>query len=100
MTGNRFPSVGVDARFPLPVGTDVRFPSPGVDMEHTAEGVDTRFEGTTYGGETGPTWPAVSGGVMTEVEIGGTLYRVHTFSSDADLVVNDAVDVEYLTRTL
>ena len=50
MADNRFPSVGVDARFPDPVGTDVRFPSPGVDAQFL-NGVDTRFTGSVYGGD-------------------------------------------------
>jgi hypothetical protein len=50
MTDNRFPSVGVDARFPDPIGTDARFPTPGEDKEHLADGTDTRFQGSVYGG--------------------------------------------------
>lgn len=46
MADNRFPSPGVDARF---TGTDVRFPSPGTDARFSG-GLDTRFQGPTYGG--------------------------------------------------
>lgn len=50
MTDNRFPSVGVDARFPGPIGVDARFPTPGEDKEHLPDGTDTRFMGLVYGG--------------------------------------------------
>ena len=48
MTDNRFPTPGTDARFPSP-GTDVRFADAGIDGRFL-DGVDTRFEGDTYGG--------------------------------------------------
>lgn len=44
---NRFPEPGVDARF-TGAGVDVRFSEIGVDGRFL-DGVDTRFEGETYG---------------------------------------------------
>jgi hypothetical protein len=74
MVDNRFPSVGVDARFPLPVGTDVRFPSPGEDLEHLPDGTDTRFEGSVYGGAVGsPPVIAVAPAVTGDAVQGSTL---------------------------
>ena len=49
MVDNRFPGAGADARFRSP-GVDTRFGSIGVDAEQPADGTDTRFQGTVYGG--------------------------------------------------
>lgn len=61
MTDNRFSSPGVDARFPSP-GTDARWPTPTDDREHLADGTDTRFEGSSYGGGSGDTDPPLLDG--------------------------------------
>lgn len=48
MTDNRFKDFPIDARFPSP-GVDVRFPGGGVDARFL-DGLDTRFEGGSFGG--------------------------------------------------
>ena len=62
MTDNRFKDYPVDARFPS-AGVDVRFATPGVDARFL-DGVDTRFQGDTYGGggvTSGVAWIGIEG---------------------------------------
>jgi len=66
-------------------------PSTGMVAYATATGLQV-FNGSTWVSVGGATYASISGGASTALgtSIGGTSYNVHTFTSDANLVVTTA----------
>ena len=72
-------------------------PSTGMVAYSTATGLQV-FNGSAWASVGGATYAAISGGSSTALgtAIGGETYNVHTFTSDANLVVTTAGLIDFL----
>ena len=96
LTSNNVQTYLMDQAVQVYAGTAARasaIPSPSTGMVAyaTATGLQV-FNGSAWVSVGGATWATISGGASTALgtAIGGTTYNVHTFTSDANLVVTTA----------
>ena len=102
LTSNNVQTYLMDQAVQVYAGTAARAsavpsPSTGMVAYATATGLQV-FNGSAWVNVGGATYATISGGASTALgtAIGGTAYNVHTFTSDANLVVSTAGLVDVL----